>query len=118
MHLPKPGEYCTRQDIEYWNYLLLFICVSNCFSYPSAHYSMWQAIANQSKQDGGQDASGAGDAADWAISRSLNAMNTPGEQPTRTINDIADEESSDASQYESGSYGPSARSPDFKGSMV
>lgn len=80
--------------------------------------SMWQAIANQSKQDGGQDASGAGDAADWAISRSLNAMNTPGEQPTRTINDIADEESSDASQYESGSYGPSARSPDFKGSMV
>lgn len=76
---------------------------------------MWQAIANQSKQDGGQNASGAGDAADWAISRSLNAMNTPGEQPTRTINDIADEESSDASQYESGSY---ARSPDFKGSMV
>ena len=83
-----------------------------------AQATMWQAIANQSKQDGGQDASGAGDAADWAISRSLNAMNTPGEQPTRTINDIADEESSNASQYESGSYGPSARSPDFKGSMV
>lgn len=25
MHLPKPGEYCTRQDIQYWNTLLLFI---------------------------------------------------------------------------------------------
>jgi len=80
-----------------------------------AQASMWQAIANQSKQDGGPDSSGAGDAADWAISRSLIALNSPGEKRSRTINDIADEESSDASQYESGSY---SRSPDFKGSMV
>ncbi len=80
-----------------------------------AQASMWQAIANQSKQDGGPDSSGAGDAADWAISRSLNSLNFPGEKQSRTINDIADEESSDASQYESGSY---SRSPDFKGSMV
>jgi len=81
-----------------------------------AQASMWQEIANQSKQDGGPDSSGAGDAADWAISRSLNALNTPaGEMQSRTINDIADEESSDASQYESASY---SRSPDYKGSMV
>jgi hypothetical protein len=80
-----------------------------------AQASMWQAIANQSKQDGVPDSSGAGDAADWAISRSLNALNSPGEKQSRTINDIADEESSDASQYESASY---SKSPDFKGSMV
>ena len=81
-----------------------------------AQASMWQVIANQSKQqDGGPDSSGAGDAADWAISRSLNALNSPGEKQSRTINDIADEESSDASQYESGSY---SKSPEFKGSMV
>jgi hypothetical protein len=83
-----------------------------------AQASMWQAIANQSKQGGGQDAAGAGDAAAWAISRSLNALNSPGEKRSRTINDIADEESSDASQYDSGSYGPSTKSPDYKGSMV
>ena len=80
-----------------------------------AQASMWQAIANQSKQDGGAESSGAGDAADWAISRSLNALNTPGETQSRTINDIADEESSDPSQYESASY---SKSPDYKGSMV
>ena len=78
-----------------------------------AQASMWQAIANQSKQDGGPDSSGAGDAAAWAISRSLNALNAPNENRSRTINDIADEESSDASQYESGSY-----SRDFRGGMV
>ncbi len=66
-----------------------------------AQASMWQAIANQSKQDGGPESSGAGDAADWAISRSLNALNTPGgEIRSRTIDDIADEESSDG-EYES-----------------
>jgi len=79
-----------------------------------AQASMWQAIANQSKQDGGPESSGAGDAADWAISRSLNALNTPGETRSRTIDDIADEESSDG-EYESASY---SRSPDYKGSMV
>ena len=52
---------------------------------------------------------GAGDAAAWAISRSLNAL--AAEESTtavRTIHDIADEQSSDASQYESSSYGDSA----------
>lgn len=79
-----------------------------------AQASMWQAIANQSKQDGGPESSGAGDAADWAIARSLNALNTPGEIQSRTIEDMADEESSDG-EYESASY---TRSPDYKGSMV
>ena len=53
---------------------------------------------------------GAGDAAAWAISRSLNALNTAEESTTavRTIHDIADEQSTDASQYESSSYGDSA----------
>ena len=77
-----------------------------------AQANMWQEIANQSKQQTtGQDPSGAGDAAAWAISRSLNALNTPDETRVRTINDIADEQSSDASQYESSaasSYGESA----------
>ena len=56
-------------------------------------------------------APGAGDAAAWAISRSLNALNTSEEASpavVRTINDIADEQSSDASAYESSSYGDSA----------
>lgn len=36
-----------------------------------AQATMWQEIANQSKQDSGIEAQGASDAADWAISRSL-----------------------------------------------
>ncbi|KAL7539834.1 hypothetical protein ACHAXR_009661 [Thalassiosira sp. AJA248-18] len=36
-----------------------------------AQADMWQTIANQSKQDSGAKAKGAVDAADWAISRSL-----------------------------------------------
>lgn len=71
-----------------------------------AQASMWQEIANQSKSEGRQDAAGAA-AADWAISRSLNALNSPQDGPVRTIHDIADEESSEASQYESSSYSAS-----------
>jgi len=76
-----------------------------------AQANMWQEIADQSKQDARQGPAGAGDAAAWAISRSLNAMNTSGDSSSaavRTIADIADEQDSDASQYESSSYGDSA----------
>mmetsp|Transcript_26733 Transcript_26733/g.56047 ORF Transcript_26733/g.56047 Transcript_26733/m.56047 type:complete len:1473 (-) Transcript_26733:183-4601(-) len=75
-----------------------------------AQASMWQEIANQSKQEGRKDPAGAGDAAAWAIQRSLHALNTPDSKQShiRTINDIADEESSEASQYESSSYSHSA----------
>ncbi len=60
---------------------------------------------------------GAGDAAAWAISRSLNALNTAEESSSqgRTIDDIVDEQDSDASQYESSSYGDSnARSEEYQ----
>lgn len=52
---------------------------------------------------------GADDAAAWAISRSLSALNAPQDHdgPVRTIEDMADEESSEASQYESSSYSAS-----------
>jgi len=73
-----------------------------------AQANMWQEIANQSKQEARGGPAGADDAAAWAISRSLNAMNSPEEgKAARTINDIVDEQSSDASQYESSSYGGS-----------
>ena len=49
-------------------------------------------------------------AATWAISHSLDALNTAEESSShgRTIDDIADDQDSDASQYESRSYGDSA----------
>lgn len=99
-----------------------------------AQANMWQEIANQSKQEIRQgewevlgiltfspdslifligiilslaDPTGAGDAAAWAISRSLSALNAPQDGPVRTIEDMADEESSEASQYESSSYSAS-----------
>eukprot|EP00571_Detonula_confervacea_P009844 CAMPEP_0172299208 /NCGR_PEP_ID=MMETSP1058-20130122/1563_1 /TAXON_ID=83371 /ORGANISM="Detonula confervacea, Strain CCMP 353" /LENGTH=1352 /DNA_ID=CAMNT_0013008569 /DNA_START=322 /DNA_END=4380 /DNA_ORIENTATION=+ len=80
-----------------------------------AQANMWQEIADQSKQDANQGPAGAGDAAAWAISRSLNALNTSGESSTaaRTINDIVDEQSTDASQYESSSNGSPARSREY-----
>lgn len=91
-----------------------------------AQANMWQEIANQSKGRQGKCSiltnrllnmrnithqfssfitlgpAGADDAAAWAISRSLHALNTPG-GPVRTIEDM-DEESSEASHYESSSY--------------
>jgi len=45
-----------------------------------AQANMWQEIANQSRQDGGTGAKGALDAADWAISRSL-------EQKMKSVDD-------------------------------
>ena len=36
-----------------------------------AQANMWQEIANQSRQEGGAEAEGAKDAADWAISRAM-----------------------------------------------
>ncbi|KAL7536536.1 hypothetical protein ACHAXR_010492 [Thalassiosira sp. AJA248-18] len=101
-----------------------------------AQANMWQAIANQSKQGAGQGKrvirttlsanlhiislthlsfdlfsyflgpAGAGDAAAWAIQRSLRALDSSADSSTavRTINDIADEQDSDASAYESSSY--------------
>lgn len=54
---------------------------------------------------------GAGDAAAWAIQRSLRALDTSADsaqQAVRTINDIADDDDSgDASQYESSSFSDS-----------
>ncbi len=49
---------------------------------------------------------GAGDAAAWAIQRSLKALDSSADSSNavRTIDDIADEQDSDASQYESSSY--------------
>lgn len=85
-----------------------------------AQASMWQAIANQSKPEAQQGPAGAGDAAAWAIQRSLKALDTSADSSSavRTIADIADEGSqSDASQYESSSYDDSAgRSADRDGS--
>ncbi|KAL3827045.1 hypothetical protein ACHAXA_007552 [Cyclostephanos tholiformis] len=82
-----------------------------------AQANMWQEIADQSKVEARQGPAGAGDAAAWAISRSLNALNTAEESSShgRTIDDIADEQESDASQYESSSYGDSAgRSEEYR----
>jgi len=39
-----------------------------------AQARVWESIAAQSKQDSGSEARGASEAADWAISRSLNAL--------------------------------------------
>lgn len=76
-----------------------------------AQANMWQEIADQSKQGAGQGPAGAGDAAAWAIQRSLRALDTSGEtgetgNTTRTIADIADD--SGDSHYESSSFDDSA----------
>ena len=67
-----------------------------------AQADMWQGIADQSKVEARQGPAGAGDATVWAIQRSLKNLNP---SPGRTIENIADEENSEASQYESSSYG-------------
>mmetsp|Transcript_34080 Transcript_34080/g.59899 ORF Transcript_34080/g.59899 Transcript_34080/m.59899 type:complete len:1382 (+) Transcript_34080:155-4300(+) len=76
-----------------------------------AQANMWQEIADQSKQEAGQGPAGAGDAAAWAIQRSLRALDTSGEtgetgNTKRTIADIADD--SGDSHYESSSFDDSA----------
>jgi hypothetical protein len=78
-----------------------------------AQADMWQGIADQSKVEARQGPAGAGDAAVWAIQRSLKNLNP---SPGRTIENIADEENSEASQYESSSYGgdSAGRSEDYR----
>jgi hypothetical protein len=82
-----------------------------------AQADLWQEIADQSKVEARQGPAGAGDAAAWAIQRSLRNLNTgEGPSPGRTIENIADEEDSEASQYESSSYGgdSAGRSEDYR----
>jgi len=76
-----------------------------------AQANMWQEIADQSKPESKTGPAGAGDAAAWAIQRSLRALDDTsesGDTGMRTIADIVDEPDSGDSQYESSSYGDSA----------
>lgn len=79
-----------------------------------AQADMWQEIADQSKQEAQQGPAGAGDAAAWAIQRSLQALDSSADMDDaanatkRTIADIADEHDGSDSHYESSSFDESA----------